>query len=122
MLAVWTCGLLVGSRAVRGELFEPKFSLDTNPIPSAQVRRARGCVPAVHSRSLTAVLCRAVAQHWWQRALSYCVVHAAYARALLWPLHLSADYSFNALPVVQQLSGRTPTAHAVRAVCVACTA
>ena len=85
----WLCGLrclvfagvtlllLIGSRRIRGADLSPHFSFVDNPLPS---------LPTFESRLLTTL-------H----------VHVVYAKLLLWPTTLSADYSFDCLPAVATL-------------------
>ena len=72
-----TLMLLVGSQRLRGRDLSPHFSFVDNPLPS---------LPDMASRLMSAA-------H----------VHVRYARLLLWPATLSADYSFNCVPAVKEL-------------------
>jgi hypothetical protein len=69
-----TTALLWLSRTLRGADLSPYFSFVDNPLPS---------LPDASTRALT-------------RAH----VHVRYARLLLWPQTLSADYSFDCIPAV----------------------
>ena len=66
--------LLYGSRVLRGDDLSPHFSFVDNPLPS---------LPDSTSRVLSAL-------H----------IHVRYARLLLWPSTLSADYSFDCVPAL----------------------
>ena len=72
-----TLALFLVSQALRGEHLSPHFSFVDNPLPSLPT-------PA------------------W-RAMSILHVHVRYARLLLWPRTLSADYSFDCVPAVTEL-------------------
>ena len=72
-----TLMLLVGSQRLRGRDLSPHFSFVDNPLPS---------LPGMASRLMSAA-------H----------VHVRYARLLLWPATLSADYSYNCVPAVNEL-------------------
>lgn len=77
LAAVLVVALFAGSRALRGAQLSPYFSFVDNPLPSLPTRRAR-VLSALH-------------------------VHVRYARLLLWPATLSADYSFDCVPAVTRL-------------------
>ena len=59
---------------LRGEYFSPSFSFVDNPLASLPTRR--------------------------ERVLSALHIHVRYARLLLWPSVLSADYSYDCVPAV----------------------
>ena len=95
--AAATCSLLLFSRRVRGEQLSPHFSFVDNPLPSLPSRRAR--------------------------LLSAAHVHLRYARLLLWPSPLSADYSYNCVPMVERLGdARNASSLALYAALAACAA
>ena len=71
--------LLFGtSLSLRGEQLSPYFSFVDNPLPSLSTRASR-VMSALH-------------------------IHVRYARLLLWPATLSADYSFDCVPAVTELT------------------
>ena len=72
-----TATLWIGSRALRGDRISPYFSFVDNPLPS---------LPGAAARRLSAA-------H----------IHVRYARLLLLPAALSADYSYNCVPMVERL-------------------
>eukprot|EP00966_Prymnesium_polylepis_P201680 4673134-Prymnesium_polylepis.1 len=72
--ALTTAALWAASRALRGGVVSPYFSFVDNPLPSLPLRTAR--------------------------LLSAAHVHVRYGRLLLWPATLSADYSYDCIPMV----------------------
>lgn len=71
--AVHAASALWFSRWVRGPMFSPGFSYDTNPVAFAE--------PAT-------------------RARTYAVLHALYTHRLVLPVHLCAEYAHRVFPVV----------------------
>jgi hypothetical protein len=92
--ALLLAAILAGRKALTGERFGPEFSLLDNPFYYLQTRT--------------------------QRLLSILVVHGEYARVLLWPTHLSADYSFNCIPAARGLILCPPCAFSLAHLCAAC--
>ena len=76
LAAALDAALLLGSRSLRGEQMSPYFSFVDNPLPSLPTRSSR-IMSALH-------------------------IHVRYARLLLWPATLSADYSFDCIPAVTE--------------------
>ena len=76
LAAAASAAALYASRWVRGGQLSPHFSFVDNPLPSAGSALAR-TLSALH-------------------------VHVRYARLLVWPATLSADYSFECVPLVRR--------------------
>ena len=80
--AATALGVFAVATAIRlslhGEQLTPRLGVDENPIPF---------LPA-----------------WHERAMSYAFLHAYNLYLLLFPLHLSADYSYNCIPSVVALA------------------
>ena len=77
LAAASTAAMIAASHRLRAGQLSPHFSFVDNPIPSLPTATAR-VLSALH-------------------------VHVRYARLLLWPATLSADYSYNCVPPVETL-------------------
>ena len=74
------CAILAVRKWLTGDRFGPEFSRVDNPFYYLESSA--------------------------ERLLSFAVVHSVYARLLVWPTALSADYSFDCIPVASSLADR----------------